>query len=188
MGCGGTKETFKETRKIKHKFEETKIPQYDEFFKKAHETLEICEELREGLEDAPEEMIESTDVDALLPTPGNLLEALKVFLWSVSATNDGQLSKAKFEFTHEAPFAGFDNNYLYVEQVDFKTPFNKWLKTIVDAPLKVGQLVIDVVELGTKAGAFTTSAKDDAKNAGLDPFATAKAIANTGKNVNLLIA
>jgi len=76
----------------------------------------------------------------------------------------------------------------YVEQVDFKTPFNKWLKTIVDAPLKVGQLVIDVVELGTKAGAFTTSAKDDAKNAGLDPFATAKAIANTGKNVNLLIA
>jgi len=186
MGCGGTKETYKETRKIKHNFEKTNIPKYDEFFDKAHETLKICEELRHGLQDCPDEMIESTDVDALIPTPGNLLEALKVFLWSVSATNDGQVSKAKFEFSGEAPFATFDNNYLYVEQVDFKNPFNEWLKTLIEGPIKIVKLVEDIVELIPKATAFTTSAADDCKAAGLDPFATAKAVAATGKNVKLL--
>jgi len=32
-------------------------------------------------------MIEATDVDALIPTPGDCDEAMKVFLWSVAARN-----------------------------------------------------------------------------------------------------
>jgi len=60
-------------------------------------------------------MIESTDVDGLIPTPGNLLEAFKVFMWSVSAVNDGKIADAKLEFTEEAPFFTFDRSRLYVE-------------------------------------------------------------------------
>jgi len=60
-------------------------------------------------------MIEACDVDGLIPTPGNMLEAFKVFLWSVSGVNDGNYKKAKFEISGEAPFASFDNSYLYVE-------------------------------------------------------------------------
>jgi hypothetical protein len=61
-------------------------------------------------------MIEATDVDALIPKPKDeLLEAFKVFLWSVSATNDGHVEKARLEFGSEPPFITFDNSYLYVD-------------------------------------------------------------------------
>jgi len=49
MGCGGSKESEKDKRKIKHSFDKTMIPSYDEFFTKAEAVLKSCEELRHGV-------------------------------------------------------------------------------------------------------------------------------------------
>jgi len=163
MGCSASKpKTPKQLRRIKYKFKDSKIAQYDEFFNKASETLKICEEIRDGCFECPLEMIEATDVDGMLPEPGNLLEALKVFLWSVSATNEGKFTTAKMDFFEEPPFASFDTGYLYVEQVDFQRPFEKYLKTLVDAPLKVVDLVAAVAEMVQKAVELGSTAVSDA--------------------------
>jgi hypothetical protein len=53
-------------------------------------------------------MIQATDVDGLISPPPTLLEAFKVFCWSVSAVNDAKFAEAKMEFGGEAPFCQFD--------------------------------------------------------------------------------
>jgi len=54
-------------------------------------------------------MIEACDIDALTVKPKHeLLEAFKVFLWSVAACNDGKLTNVKIEFLEKDPYIILD--------------------------------------------------------------------------------
>jgi len=185
MGCTSTKskEQLKEQRKIGHKFEETKLQKFDDFFAKAVPIFQKTEEFRHALEDCPEEMIEATDVDALNPT-GNLFEAFKVFCWALSATHEGDFKKSKLKFTEAHPFIEFEAEDGHPEFDEFAKPLQKFLKIMVEGKDKFEPLAKEAEELAKSAEDLIKTADDEIKNSTLDTGDKFKAlgkVAGAGK-------
>ena len=69
--------------------------------------MEIAENLRSGFEDSLETMQDISSVN-FLKTPGNLVDCVKVWVWTLSANNEGDISKCKPSVTKEAPYLDVD--------------------------------------------------------------------------------
>jgi len=186
MGCGASGEE-KDPRVIEYEMKETRVEKFDTFFKKFSEILEKCENIRHGLQDTREELVDETQVDYLKDKSANhFWESVKVFFWSVSSVNKGDIKKAKLDFGSEFPYITFENNNLYVEQVKMKDNLTEFLKTCKEAPPVIPELTKQVDELAKEGDELVKNGMDEAKNAGLNPFDAAKAVANAGNNMKIV--
>jgi len=66
--------------------------------------------------------------------------------------------------------------------VDFSRPFEEYIKCLVEGPGTANELVTKVSEMVEKATGLAGTAADDAKGAGLDLMASAKAAGAVAKN------
>jgi len=183
MGCGSSKKkSARQVRKIKSEMPKCAIPKFDEFFESASKVLKAAEELREPLQDCMEFMVEACDVDALTSKPkSELLEAFKVWLWSVSACNDGKLANCKIEFSEKEPYIIVDESKIGIDQADFTDNMKKWKDTIVKAPKEVEELIKQCEEFATKSSELITTVVDDCKAANLGIGETITAGKNASK-------
>jgi len=179
MGCGAS-QSEKEKRKIQSNFDRVGIAKYDEFFEGMSKTLEEAEELREGLQDAPEEGKEQSQCFQLKDY--KYAEVFRVCLWTLSANAGGEIKKCKTSFSAEPPFIDlqyFDGLYLWTR--DLWDTCRKFLKACGDAPKKMVGLVKSITEAADRLKDFKIS--ED--SAGLGMVEKAKAskafVANSAK-------
>lgn len=92
MGCGASKEG--EDKAIDYSMEWIPSSEFNNFFRTCESVLETAENLRSGLEDSLEEMYDISAV-SYLKSPPTLMDAVKVWLWALSANNEGDISKCK---------------------------------------------------------------------------------------------
>jgi len=184
MGCGSSKEA-EDDKSIKTDFKEVKIPEFDTFFNAAKETLEAAEELREGLEDCPDDLKELCEGWRLKEY--KMIEAVKVWFWTLSQNAEGKIANTKFETKTEAPFFGFDNSKLIVDTVSMGDRLQKFLKCALTAPLKVPELLTKLNDLVTKGNELVKGAPDAAKNANLG-LGALTAVKNAGMNMKLVVS
>lgn len=86
MGCGGSRSSG--DREIQYNMEWIASSDINSFFSSCEAVLERAENIRAGLEDTSENMFDLTAVN-YLKAPPSLLDAVKVFLWAISANNGG---------------------------------------------------------------------------------------------------
>jgi len=133
-------------------------------------------------------MIEATDVDALLPKAGGLAEAVKVFLYSLSACNEGKAQVVVTKVEKTPPFIIFDESKIYPEQNDFMRPLKVYLKTVTDGVKDLEELVKKVEEMAKKAEELAKNVKEDVEKSGLTGMDALTAIGNIGLNCKTFIA
>jgi len=179
MGCGGSKEESN-PNEIKSQMKETKVAEFDDFFKTASEFLEGLEDLRARFQDTREEMNELGRTDELV-TP-SLIEAVKVFLWSVSAHKDGNIKAAGLSFETDPPAFTVDCGHMDYKTYDFSAAFKELVGGLVGAPQKIADLTGQVKEITEKANSLKSGLKEKVDNSGLDPMGKMKATANAGVN------
>jgi len=179
MGCGGSKEA-ENPNEIKSEMKETKIPDFDDFFKSASEVLEGLEGLRAGFQDTRDEMNELGRTDELANP--SLIEAIRVFLWSVSAHKDGDIKAAKLDFETDPPAFTVDCGYMDFKTYDFSAAFKELIGAFTGGPQQIADLTGKVKEVGEKANALKSELKAKVDGSSLDLMGKAKATANAGSN------
>jgi len=94
-------------------------------------------------------MVETTDVDGLVPHPEFLLvDAFKVFLWSVSACNAGKVAAINITLDEKvSPYINFEEKGLHPEHLEFSTGLKRWVHGLTEGPKKVEELVKSITEL-----------------------------------------
>jgi len=163
MGCGAS-QTEKEKRKIKGDFENVGVAKYDEFFEALKKSLEAAEEIRDGLQDAPEEGAEQSECYKLKDY--QYVEVVRVCLWTLSCNGGGEIKKCKTSFSAEPPFIDlqyFDGLYLWTR--DLWDTIRKWLKACCDAPKNLDRIVKDIADAAEKLKDFNI--KDDTSSLGM---------------------
>lgn len=81
------------------------IPAWDDFFDKGNALSGKITDIKNGLYDSRLFIYKKTKIHYLKPPHNNMLEALKVYLWTLSALNDGKINEAcKPKIVFEAPF------------------------------------------------------------------------------------
>lgn len=184
MGCGGSKGDSN-PNEIKSEMKETKVAEFDEFFKQASEFLEGLEELRAGLQDTRDEMNEIGRTEELA-TP-SLVEAIRVFLWSVSAHKDGNLAAANLAFESDPPSFTVDCGMMDHKTYDFSAAFKELIGTFTGAPKKIQELGNQAKEIGEKANSMKSELKAKIDGSGLDAMGKIKATANAGINFTTVL-
>jgi len=185
--CSSKKKSEKQVRKIKAEMPPIGIPKFDEFFKQASELLKQAEELRAPLQDSMEFLIESCDVDALTSKPeSELLEAFKVWMWSLAACNGGKLENIKIAVLEKEPYINMDESKISIEGGDFLEHMKKWKETIISSPPKIEELVKSLEKTAEDAIELVKTCIDDAKDANLGLSEALTAAKNSKKSVGRL--
>ena len=164
MGCGVSKQVD-DANTIQSDFKELSIPKFNEFFDNVKIVLEMCEEIREGLQDNREDAIQGTDVDWLQEV--KFLEAVRVFLWSISSSNEGNINKAGITTKESSPYFDLDRTNLYVEQVLVLEDIQKFLAAITTGIPKIPDIVKKLEDAVTEGKEMAKTIKEEAKNANL---------------------
>lgn len=129
MGCGASSDD--NPHEIKHDFKQLKIEKIDKIFDTAKEILEPCEDIRSGLSDDRDDMIETSFVDHLKDeTKISVVEAVRVWLWAVSANHKGNLEKCRFNFTENEPYFDIEIGIVRPELNEFKDSLIEWIKAL----------------------------------------------------------
>lgn len=92
MGCGGSRDGG--DKEIDYTMEFVPAPDVNAFFSTCEEVLKQAEELRAGWEDSLEEMYDLSSV-CFLKAPPTLVDAVKVWIWTLAANNEGDINKCK---------------------------------------------------------------------------------------------
>jgi len=179
MGCGGSKEA-ENPDEIKSEMKDTKIPEFDEFFKNASEALEGLEGLRAGFQDTRDDMNELGRTEELA-TP-SLVEAIRVFLWSVSAHKNGDIKAAHLAIESDPPAFTVDCGHMNVKTYEFSAAFKDLISAFTGGPQQIVDLTGKVKEVGEKANSLKSELKAKVDESGLDLMGKAKATANAGIN------
>jgi len=79
------------------------IGDFDNFFQSCGETLKKAEDLRSGWQDTLETMYDIAAVN-FLEVPGKLSDAVRVWVWALSANNGGEIKTCKPSVNSESPF------------------------------------------------------------------------------------
>ena len=166
MGCGPSKEK-EEKNKIDFQFKEVTLAKFKGIFDNAAKTLEEAEQIRHNTEDLRQTVIHGTDVDWLKEV--KFIEAIRVLIWSISASNKGIIKDAKPAVTESSPFLDFDRSCLKAEQIEIVDALQNYLKTIATSQAKLPEIQKQVEELAANAQEAVKSAHEEAKQAGLPP-------------------
>jgi hypothetical protein len=179
MGCGGSKEG-ENPNEIKYELKDTKVPALDEFFKSASEFLEGLEGLRAAFEETRADMNEIGRTDELA-TP-SLLEAIKVFFWSVSAHKDGNIKAAGIDYTMDPPAFTVNCKEMDIKTYDFSAAMKELIGGLVNGPKQIADLGGKLKEISDKTKELSGTFKDTIKESGLGPMEQAKAVGYAGSN------
>ena len=125
----------------------------------------MSEEIREGLQDNREDAIQGTDVDWLQEV--KFMEAIRVFLWSISSSNEGKISKANITTKESSPYFDLDRTNLYVEQVLVLEDIQKFLAAVGTGIPKIPDILKKVEDAVTEGKEIAKTVKEEAKNANL---------------------
>jgi len=140
MGCGGSKESVKESRKIKAEFKEVGLEKYDRFFDHLKEAFEEAEKIRYSLTDAPEEGAEDTETYKL--KDWKYIEVFRVVFWALSSNAEGKISKCKYSFTSSPPFIELEYwSGLYWWTAEAWDTCSDWLKACCKAPERLVKIL-----------------------------------------------
>jgi hypothetical protein len=186
MGCGASKDKDSNPNEIKSTMKVTKIGDFDDFFNSASDLLGGLEELRSGFQDTREEMNEIARTDELAHP--SLIEAIKVFLWSVSAHKEGKILAANMRFTTDPPALTVDCSYMDHITYDFSQAFMDMIKGMTGAPAKLIEIGQKAKEIGEKSVDLAKDIPGKVKGSGLNPFEQVKASANAAMNFKTVTA
>jgi len=181
MGCFQSRNTA-DTNKIDSHMEVTKIPSYDDYFGEASSLLKTAESLRSGIEDSRENAIKQSNVN-LLKEP-RFSEAVRVLFWAVSAGYSGDIKKSQVDVSANPPFLTMDCGNLLYETYQLNSCLQTFLKTVVDGPKSIEELIFKLEAMIVKMEDLSANARQEASNQGLGFGDSAKAALNTAKNVN----
>lgn len=88
MGCSSSSDASSPDSKIDCEMEKGTSSVFDNFFSSCEATLQKAEDLRSGWGDSFETMNEISQVN-FLKVPGNLSDAVRVWVWAMSANHGG---------------------------------------------------------------------------------------------------
>jgi len=76
-------------------------------------------------------MLEASNVDHLKDESKiSVTEAVRVWLWALSANHKGSLEKCKFNFTENEPYYEIEIGSVRPELYEFKESLTEWIKAI----------------------------------------------------------
>lgn len=164
MGCTNSSECDN-PNEIKSHMDPTKVPELDELFGNISNVLSQIEEIRSGLQDSCDDMMDLANVEIL--KAGDLMDAIQSWLWSVSAGHKGHIENANVKILEESPYVTFDLDNSYVEVWNFQHKLKEFLQTVTTSPQKVEELSNQLQELKGKMEDATKDPKEMASKAGL---------------------
>lgn len=184
MGCGSSSDT-EDPNVIKSDMKRTLIASYDELFEKISGLLEKGEKFRSGLSDTIDDMCDIANTDSL--QGGVFQDAVQAWLWAVSSSCDGQISKCNLSIEEAKPYISWELGNSYVDCWYFQEKFKEYITTCMEAPKDMIDVIKDVEELAKQAQEFAKNAPSDAKNSGLNAIQAVKAAAATASNVKVTL-
>ncbi|EAR85798.1 hypothetical protein TTHERM_00312800 (macronuclear) [Tetrahymena thermophila SB210] len=196
MGCGGSRD--KADREIKSYM--IWIPfAYDvnAFFSPCENLLETAEMLRAGFEDTTEIMHDLASTNYLKsPPPPTLIDAVKVWIWTLAANNEGDIGKCHLNADSSSPYLKVDlgNECSYCknnpdifhpecsqnQNAKFQKALQTYIKTCIEGVKQLPDLLKNLIDLAEKSKNLAENCKSC-----LDALSTlekAKALSNIAKN------
>jgi len=163
MGCGKSKDA-NESKTIEYTAKEISVPDVNSFFKQVENAAKILEEIRSKLEDSKDKAI---DISGALKTKDEKERfevACEVFLWAVSAANEGQIAKAKPQSSDKEPYLTIDVKNCIPQTVDL----HKFIMDVVSmaptAPAKFDEQFKIIKDAATKADENLARVKEAVKD------------------------
>jgi len=127
MGCGASKDP-KKGREIQFEMKKVDAFALDHLYDRCTPALKSAEELREALQDARDLAIKNTGTHWL--TQAHLNEAIRTLLWSISATNGGQIAGAEVNVLFQHPYFTVNKAKLTPEQIAVAEPLLRYFSKI----------------------------------------------------------
>jgi hypothetical protein len=187
MGCGASKANKDSNpNEIKSIMKPTKVLEFDQFFRTASDLLETLEDLRSTFEDTREEMMDIGRTDELAAP--SLVEAFRVFFWSVSAHKKGEIKAAEIRSTSDPIAFTVDCSYMDWKTYDFSQAFMDMVSGITGAPAKILDLGQKAKEITERSAELSKDIPGAVKSAHLNPLDMAKATANAAVNFKTVAA
>jgi len=183
MGCTGSKDK-KDERKIDYEFDDINILRFDSFFRDARALLQAAEDIRGGVEDSKEEGAELANTWQLKEP--KYTDTVQVLFWAASAENGGQIKNTDLDITSEAPFVKMNGTKITHDTYKLYETFSTYLKTIIDGPEKLKEIVEKLQAIAEKAPDMVKEGKNEIQGSNLDFAGKAKAVARLAKNANKL--
>jgi len=142
MGCGASgckKDDRRSGDRIEYDMDTLNIGEFDSMFKDVRDLLSVFEDARAGLKETVEDIKEMCEVERLKNPSFD--ECIKVWMWSISANNGGQIGKAGFNIIGDAPYFEVNCSGCTWEAWWIQDYFTKFVKTAVDMPQKCADAV-----------------------------------------------
>jgi len=179
MGCGASKEN-KDDKEIKYDFERIGLITLDDFFNRAAGVLETAEGIRSGLDDNKESGFELTGTNTLKDP--KYIDVIQVLFWTLSAESKGKIVDTEIDIISETPYIKLDKRKCSREAWEIYETFAGYVKTIMDGPKTLEDLVEQLQGLSERLTSLTTEGKAEIQNSSLTFGEKVKAVANLGKN------
>lgn len=184
MGCGNSKDGNPD--EIKSEMKWVKIKAYDDFFDSAKGFLENLEELRGTFQETLEEMHEIGRTEELVEP--KLIEALRVFFWSVSAHKDGKFLEAGIKYTTDPVAFTANCSYMNWRTWEFSDALNRLVGGITSAPGQIADLASKLKEIEEQLPEIRKDIDGKVKAAGLGAMEQLKAVGYVGSNIATVAA
>jgi len=137
MGCGASKDP-KKGRELNFSLKKVDQEGLDLFYDRISPVIKRAEEIREPTEDARDQAIKACGTHWL--QSAHLNEAIKVLLWSISATNNGQIAQAGVSIQTSPPYILYDKAKLTPEQIALADPLVRYLVSVPGSANLIKQL------------------------------------------------
>ena len=83
---------------------------------------------------------------------GKMVDAVQIYLWALSANNEGEIKKAMVEITpEEAPYFGVDSGNCRFEVHDFSTALKAYMKAAIEGAKNGPEMIKEGADLVSKA-------------------------------------
>lgn len=183
-GGKGKKGKEKELKKLKRKeFKKTGLPNIDDFFSKIQEPMDSTCEISEAFHKSNEALIALCELPELVGKVEKTVKGVLLFM-----KEEGKKDKCDFYLTVDDD--GKPTLETRKEPEGVLAKIFSAVKELVEAIRKVfektPELQKQITEAGEASKDLPSKAESDAKDAGLNPLDSAKAIKNTGENVKYL--
>jgi len=170
-------------RAFAYDFDKTWVPEIDDMFDNAGKILETCEKARVGWIETVDEIMEITDV-GILQKP-DIVEALKVFFWSVGANNEGQIVKAGLKISDSMPFIELNCWNCYWDVWRCNEALTEFLRTTFEMPQQIIETMKSIETIAQNITSFNPATAIE--NSDLNPFDKAKATVRFAANSKKLV-